>query len=161
MSWVKAGQYCRKNYVDLATVRNAEDLQQLYSIKSNSTGWTGLSDRRYSWLTINEDTNSWKWSFTYTSTYHPFKSGEPDFKNDNEACVRMESDGRWTDQPCSSLNDFLCLTGKRRFRINVILYQLLSDRQRVSLWWPLVRETLSERESLSAHWSERHSMSRE
>ena len=45
MSWVKAGQYCRKNYVDLATVRNAEDLQQLYSIKSNEIGRASCRER--------------------------------------------------------------------------------------------------------------------
>ena len=100
MTWPKARQYCKSKHVDLASLRDAEDLQQLYSMRSNSTQWIGLKD-------------SWKWSFVCASKYLNFKSGDHNIFKDNELCVKMESDGHWTTGPCSSLNNFLCLTGKR------------------------------------------------
>ena len=146
MTMTNARQYCRSNHVDLASLRDAQDLQQLHDMRSNSTRWIGLNDDpATSMQTIDVYTNSWKWSFEYASGYLNFKSGEPDFKNDEEVCVWMDSDGSWRNQECSSLRHFLCFSGNGRFRINVILYKFLSDlSERVSLC-KMVKETLSDK----------------
>ncbi|XP_030225270.1 C-type mannose receptor 2-like isoform X1 [Gadus morhua] len=112
MTMTNARQYCRSNHVDLASLRDAQDLQQLHDMRSNSTRWIGLNDDpATSMQTIDVYTNSWKWSFEYASGYLNFKSGEPDFKNDEEVCVWMDSDGSWRNQECSSLRHFLCFSG--------------------------------------------------
>ena len=42
MSWSDAQRYCRKHFIDLATVRNEEENQEIQSLTKNRSVWIGL-----------------------------------------------------------------------------------------------------------------------
>jgi len=123
MTWSDARQYCRSTQGDLATVTNTDDLNLLINVSGGLTRWIGLSDRSRG--NMNSYANSWKWSYTFqedepNTHYMNFADDEPDIVIDTKACVAMGLNGYWYDGTCSDSNHFVCFTGKRIFRINVV-----------------------------------------
>uniref|UniRef100_A0A3B3ZC39 C-type lectin domain-containing protein n=1 Tax=Periophthalmus magnuspinnatus TaxID=409849 RepID=A0A3B3ZC39_9GOBI len=101
MTWTEAQQYCRQHYTDLATIHNTEDLDKL---TRPSTYWRFMGN----------DSNSWRWSVTgttSTSQYQNWASGQPDYNSAVEKCLYMNS-GLWFDGNCAVHLYFVSFTGE-------------------------------------------------
>uniref|UniRef100_A0A8C6S7N2 C-type lectin domain-containing protein n=2 Tax=Neogobius melanostomus TaxID=47308 RepID=A0A8C6S7N2_9GOBI len=115
LRWSDAQQYCREHYTDLATVSNVEDLGRL-TTPSAYTGhaWIGLIDDPASWKQVmGNDSNSWRWSATGTTSpggIQKWHSDEPNNNNGNNYCVYIKG-GLWADAWCGHLKPFACFTG--------------------------------------------------
>uniref|UniRef100_A0A3Q0SQD4 C-type lectin domain-containing protein n=1 Tax=Amphilophus citrinellus TaxID=61819 RepID=A0A3Q0SQD4_AMPCI len=112
MNWTEAQTYCRQRYTDLATIQNTNDMNQLTNTVSSaghsSEVWIGL----YSYV-------DWQWSDGYTgigADYKNWASSEPAFWDAAEYCVKIASDGTWTNFYCSEEYGFICYSGEYRFQ---------------------------------------------
>ncbi|XP_056271893.1 uncharacterized protein LOC130194756 isoform X4 [Pseudoliparis swirei] len=103
----EAQHHCRENHMDLATIRDQEDLETLKTLKRpiHSRAWIGLF----------YDMDNLFWSLSNTSFYKPgemefrrWKTGEPNNNNNDEHCVMMNKDGRWIDFPCGWFLKSIC-----------------------------------------------------
>ncbi|TNN32816.1 Aggrecan core protein [Liparis tanakae] len=95
----EAQRHCREKHIDLATVRDLEDLNTLNTLKRtiHSRAWIGL----YHYV------DNWRWSQSNTSSYEPgetefrlWQAGEPNNYNNKENCSAMLPNGEWTDIIC-------------------------------------------------------------
>ncbi|XP_054604544.2 macrophage mannose receptor 1 [Nothobranchius furzeri] len=120
-SWREARTICRHNYTDLATITNMDDVATVINATSSYTGkaWIGLYD---------DMINGWKWSLPDSSfygeretTYRNWLPGYPSIYVGQQQCVYLSSyydyyysysEGRWLDNPCSSLLQFVCYNGQ-------------------------------------------------
>ncbi|KAF1372765.1 hypothetical protein PFLUV_G00252240 [Perca fluviatilis] len=99
MSWPAAQNYCRKQYTDLASVRNSTENQKVQDlIPTGGAVWIGLFR------------DSWKWSDGSTSSFKYWNTGEPNNKAGNEACVAaaFNQSGQWEDWNCGVKRAFIC-----------------------------------------------------
>ena len=103
MDWPAAQNYCRKNFVDLATVDSMEDLQGLVKIETVDA-WIGL--------TRDSSSSSWKWSLSGSQFY---REGETEYRNwaqpiTGQPCAALVSTetGVWRDFACTNTYSFVC-----------------------------------------------------
>ncbi|XP_068562994.1 macrophage mannose receptor 1-like [Cebidichthys violaceus] len=113
MKWTDAQHYCRLKHTDLATIESMEDASRLNRPSSISSWiWIGLTDDPKSWKGImGNDANSWRWSATGGTSitgYQNWQPGQPDDYNYDQACVIMQSNGRWNDIDCLTRLYFVC-----------------------------------------------------
>ncbi|KAB5549230.1 hypothetical protein PHYPO_G00065020 [Pangasianodon hypophthalmus] len=95
-TWAEAQRYCRENYVDLASVDNAEEelaLIKTVDIRKNSPIWLGLYD----------DVNSWKWSLDDDDAF--YQEGERTFRN---WYIQKPSNEDGKNENCNQTFPFLC-----------------------------------------------------
>ncbi|CAL8339812.1 unnamed protein product [Gadus morhua 'NCC'] len=112
MSWSAAREYCNNTHLALATFTTWADLLMLRAAAGGSTHWIEPNEAlETSTEIIPVNPNPWEWSLGSILIYLNFKSGEPVVKCAIGVCVKMESNGTWIDQTCSSLNDFVCFAG--------------------------------------------------
>ncbi|KAK7886213.1 hypothetical protein WMY93_025834 [Mugilogobius chulae] len=114
MTWPEAQQYCRQHYSDLATFESMEEVQQHLPDVTYSSAWIGLADDPSSWKGVmGKEPNSWRWSATgehNQNGYHVWSSAEPNYYDQFETCVLMDSTGGWRDKACALLYGFVCFT---------------------------------------------------
>uniref|UniRef100_A0A672FFT3 C-type lectin domain-containing protein n=1 Tax=Salarias fasciatus TaxID=181472 RepID=A0A672FFT3_SALFA len=83
--------------------------------------WIGLYDDPNSWIVnLGNDTNSWRWSATETTSrtgYHNWTAGQPNYSGGKDLCVKMQSDGAWIDARCNHHNYVACYTGKKHVEV--------------------------------------------
>ncbi|XP_068453816.1 putative C-type lectin domain family 20 member A [Clinocottus analis] len=98
----EAQRHCRENYMDLATIRDPQDLETLKATLSSSKMAASVSRV---WIGLHMD--SWKWSLTNSSFYKPgemefrwWRSGEPNNYGREQHCVNIYSNGAWYDDRC-------------------------------------------------------------
>uniref|UniRef100_A0A8C0V6F1 Macrophage mannose receptor 1-like n=1 Tax=Cyanistes caeruleus TaxID=156563 RepID=A0A8C0V6F1_CYACU len=98
----RAQEFCRKNSADLAVVNSNSERRFLHrALKENTIGYfIGLRvslDKKFSWIDGTP------------VTYVAWAPNEPNFANNEENCVVMQSKhGLWNDINCGSANKFVC-----------------------------------------------------
>uniref|UniRef100_A0A3B4AA24 C-type lectin domain-containing protein n=1 Tax=Periophthalmus magnuspinnatus TaxID=409849 RepID=A0A3B4AA24_9GOBI len=118
MTWTNAQQYCRLHYNDMATFTSREDVQRVKRPSDYTYAWIGLFDDTASWKRImGNDSNSWRWSATETTSpggYQIWEAGEPDFNSAANTCVMMRN-GMWADTNCMNSIYFVCFRGSKEY----------------------------------------------
>ncbi|CAI5684316.1 unnamed protein product [Oreochromis niloticus] len=120
-NWTEAQTYCRQTYTDLATIQNAEELNEfirsVLSAGYNNDVWIGL----YSEI-------DWMWSNGYTgigADYKSWMSGQPNFRDASQFCVLTEISG-WDDYFCTLENQFICYNGTQMNPEFVLVNQIMN-----------------------------------
>ena len=104
MTWKDAQSYCRKNYTDLATVYDMNDIQRLSEPVNTEEAWIGLH--------INESQENmvWHWSQPGVEVTECFwDNDQPNNQPINtENCVMINKNNKWHDEKCSVSRAFIC-----------------------------------------------------
>uniref|UniRef100_A0A8C0Y0E3 C-type lectin domain-containing protein n=1 Tax=Cyprinus carpio carpio TaxID=630221 RepID=A0A8C0Y0E3_CYPCA len=108
MNWSDAQAHCRQNYIDLATMDDQTDRDEMMRVIRqvyNGDVWTGLSrtDAKASWI----------WSDLSLSTFMPWAPDQPNNLNSSQYCVVVTKGANLNDLNCKSKFPSVCYTGER------------------------------------------------
>uniref|UniRef100_A0A4W3GF31 C-type lectin domain-containing protein n=1 Tax=Callorhinchus milii TaxID=7868 RepID=A0A4W3GF31_CALMI len=110
-NWTEARDYCRNHYMDLISVRSAEE-QKIISkmFDGDKPLWIGLYNS-------NHTTAGWKWINEDEFSYAHWKDNELNAHLGSEVCVAMKS-GVWFNDDCKRTYWFICYQDRTYHRVN-------------------------------------------
>lgn len=107
MSWSDAQMHCRHNYIDLATIDDQTDRDEMMRVIQQfhkGDVWIGLS---------RTDANaSWIWSDQSPSTFMSWAPNQPNNWEGNQYCVIVTPGANLNDLGCKSKLPSVCYTGE-------------------------------------------------
>ncbi|RXN30216.1 C-type mannose receptor 2-like protein [Labeo rohita] len=109
-TWDEAQTYCRKNYIDLATVQSTDDSANLQEAVYKMA--------KMAWIGLYNDINNWRWSYQDEQImFQNWYTGEPNNYDGHEECGVMMDISTWNDWSCTALFPFFCYSenGTNRF----------------------------------------------
>ncbi|XP_016116495.1 C-type lectin BfL-2 [Sinocyclocheilus grahami] len=124
MSWSDAQMHCRRNYIDLATIDEQTDLDEMMRVIRqfhNGDVWTGLS---------RTDSNApWVWSDQSSSTFMPWAPNQPNNWESSQYCVVVTQEVKLNDLDCKGTRPSVCYTERRKqtVRLEVNSSQNVND----------------------------------
>ncbi|CAJ1086588.1 secretory phospholipase A2 receptor-like [Xyrichtys novacula] len=107
MNWFDAQRFCRKNYKDLATVRNGTENQKLQSV---------IPDEYYPWIGLYRDPNI-HWSDGSDSSFQFWDFGSNQLGSRSLVCgaAAVWNSGKWWALPCEEKHPFVCYSSGWHF----------------------------------------------
>ncbi|XP_051729869.1 macrophage mannose receptor 1-like [Ctenopharyngodon idella] len=98
-NWTDAQSYCRQHHIDLPTIHNAQELNQIKSIVPY-----------YSWVWIGLFLDSWEWSDKWSLFFRYWAVGQPSQSSGSGDCVSMSrtNSGKWAQYSCDLQHPFIC-----------------------------------------------------
>ncbi|XP_053085634.1 macrophage mannose receptor 1-like [Pangasianodon hypophthalmus] len=98
-TWYDAQTYCREKHIDLVSVRNKTENEEIWRVIQNETVWIGLFN------------NSWKWSDQSNSSFRYWSSDKPSGCL-NCTAVSVSEQHYWSDVNCKEKLPFICHENK-------------------------------------------------
>ncbi|XP_048019662.1 macrophage mannose receptor 1-like [Megalobrama amblycephala] len=97
-TWSDAQSICRENHIDLPSIHNSEDHNQITKI---------LSSVDHVWIGLFQD--SWEWSDKWSLFFRNWAEGQPSQSSGSD-CVSMSriNSGKWAHESCDLKHPFIC-----------------------------------------------------
>lgn len=107
----EAQQFCRDNYIDLVTLSDRAEMDQLFAVEN-------FMNAEYAWIGLKKTSqNQWRWALAVREFY---KEGETGYRNwgpreptngSDEYCSVMDDKGHFRDTQCEPYRTFVCYDG--------------------------------------------------
>ncbi|XP_068612089.1 macrophage mannose receptor 1-like [Brachionichthys hirsutus] len=128
LPWNDAQEYCRRNHVDLASIRNLQENDIIANLAAGDTVWIGLH-------------GGGVWSDGSTSTFRCWADGEPNSVTGRCVAVLPGEFGLWSNEDCSLRFPFICYSSAP---LNPDGFQSIGQNQTsVTLQWNTVNNNVS------------------
>nr|XP_008302481.1 PREDICTED: uncharacterized protein LOC103374212 [Stegastes partitus] len=108
MNWTDAQTFCRKNHVDLSSIRSH---QERYSMTQQLLSSVANTIEKDAWIGLYRD--KWEWSDGKEQPYRQWSILSHSLSN----CITIGSHtGIWSSKPCEEKRSFLCYSRECSFR---------------------------------------------
>ncbi|XP_036072588.1 uncharacterized protein LOC112156145 isoform X3 [Oryzias melastigma] len=95
LNWREAQRYCRKNFIDLASIQNQTENDVINILANGSFVWLGLYRHKV-------------WSDGRNSVFEHWTENQPDHGDQKCIAASFSDSGRWSDEFCSQSLPFIC-----------------------------------------------------
>ncbi|XP_078792839.1 secretory phospholipase A2 receptor-like isoform X2 [Oryzias latipes] len=115
LNWTDAQTYCRKNYIDLATIESPEEQETfLKTLNITNDRYEDLKNLfKVVWIGLQNEIN-WRWSdgFKGGITADNYWTSEDQYHSrSDQICLTTSKTNRLLDFDCSTLFPFICYNG--------------------------------------------------